>query len=451
MGIFSSRGKRHLDGHKGLTHHDEIIDIRGSVKNIYIPIVLPNRKEIELMVKEGDSVKVGTRIGTRNDFYVPIYSPISGVVKGTVSRFDAINGRPVNHLVIENDFKYTKEESALQVVTLKSSQEEIFAAIKEAGLVGLGGAGFPTYIKYGKPEGIHSLLVNAVECEPYLTTDYHAIKNDAEYLLKGAQLLVKALGADQAIIAFKVHKEDMKDKILGLLPNYENVKIVEVPDAYPMGWERTLVRQVFKKEYNALPSEVGVVVNNAQTVISLGHALLDGEPLHHRLVTVSGDGIVSPNNVICPIYTPANEVIEACGGYVDADINLIPGGPMCGKAVVKDEFALVPQMGALTVLKAVKYEQQACLRCGECTMNCPSGLQPVEIQIAVKKGDVERMLALKAKSCVECGMCSYVCPSHIDVVENMRKAKLQIRVKETKDALAKKQQEAKEASSTSSK
>lgn len=448
MGIFSSRGKRHLDGHKGLTHHNEFIDICGSVKNIYIPIVLPNRKEIELMVKEGDSVKVGTRIGTRNDFYVPIYSPISGVVKGTVSRFDAINGRPVNHLVIENDFEYTREECALRTVNLDNSQEEIFAAIKEAGLVGLGGAGFPTYIKYGNPVGIHSLLVNAVECEPYLTTDYHAIKNDAEYLLKGAQLLVKALGAEQAIIAFKVHKEDMKDKILQLLPNYENVKFVEVPDAYPMGWERTLVRQVFQKEYNALPSEVGVVVNNAQTVISLGHALLDGEPLHHRLVTVSGDGIVSPNNVICPIYTPANEVIEACGGYVDADINLIPGGPMCGKAVVKDEFALVPQMGALTVLKAVKYEQQACLRCGECTMNCPSGLQPVEIQIAVKKGDVERMLALKAKSCVECGMCSYVCPSHIDVVENMRKAKLQIRVKETKDALAKKQQEAKEASSS---
>ena len=438
MGIFSSRGKRHLDGHKDLTHHDEFIDIRGSVKNIYIPLVLPNRKEIELMVKEGDSVKVGTRIGTRNDFYVPIYSPISGVVKGTVSRFDAINGRPVNHLVIENDFEYTKEEGVLKTVTLESSQEEIFAAIKEAGLVGLGGAGFPTYVKYGKPDGIHSLLVNAVECEPYLTTDYHSIKNDAEYLLKGAQILVKALGADQAVIAFKVNKEDMKAKILELLPNYENVKIVEVPDAYPMGWERTLVRQVFKKEYNALPSEAGVVVNNAQTVISLGHALLDGEPLHHRLVTVSGDGVVNPNNVICPIWTPANEVIEACGGYVDADINLIPGGPMCGKAVLKDEFALAPQMGSLTVLKAVKYEQQACLRCGECTMNCPSGLQPVEIQIAVKKGDVERMLALKAKSCVECGMCSYVCPSHIDVVENMRKAKLQIRVKETKDAMANK-------------
>ncbi len=449
MGIFSSRGRKHLDGHKDLTHHDSFIDIRDQVAKIYIPIVLPNRKEIELVVNEGDEVKVGTRIGTRNDFYVPIYSPVSGVVKGKEVRFDVANGRPVNHLVIENDFKYTKEESALNKVTLESSQEEIFAAIKEAGLVGLGGAGFPTYIKYGKPNGIHSLLVNAVECEPYLTTDYHAIKNDTEYLLKGAQILVKALGAEKAVIAFKVHKEDMKERILELLPKYENISIVEVPDAYPMGWERTLVKQVFKKEYNALPSEVGVVVNNAQTVISLGHALLDGEPLHHRLVTVSGDGIVNPTNVICPLWTPASEVIAACGGYVDADINLIPGGPMCGKAVEKDEFALAPQMGSLTVLKAVKYEQQACLRCGECTMHCPSGLQPVEIQIAVKKGDVERMLALKAKSCVECGMCSYVCPSHIDVVENMRKAKLQIRVKETKDALAKKQQEAKEASSTS--
>ena len=207
---------------------------------------------------------------------------------------------------------------------------------------------------------------------------------------------------------------------------------------YPMGWERTLVKQVFGKEYKVLPSEVGVVVNNAQTVISLGHALLDGEVLNKRIVTVSGDGVANPCNVICPIGTPAKELIEACGGYVGDVINLIPGGPMCGKAVVKEDFPLAPQNDALTVLQYVKYDQQACLRCGECTMHCPAGLQPVEIQIAVKKGDVDRMLALQAKSCVECGMCSYVCPSHIDVTDNMRKAKLQIRVKEMKAAAAKK-------------
>lgn len=438
MGIFSSRGRKHLNGHKDLTHSNDYIDLSSSVKNVYFPVITPNRKDIEILVKEGDEVKVGTRIGTRTDFYVPIYSPVSGVVKGIESRYDVASGRPINHLVIENDFKYAKLDNALKKVTLESSQEEIFAAIKEAGLVGLGGAGFPTYVKYGKPDGIHTLLVNAVECEPYLTTDYHSIINDTAYLLKGAQLLVKALGANEAVIAFKVHKDEMKASILELLPEYEGIRIVEVPDAYPMGWERTLVKQVFKKEYNVLPSEVGVVVNNAQTVISLGHALVDGETLSKRLVTVSGDGIVNPANVICPIGTPANELIEACGGYNGEEINLIPGGPMCGKAVTKDDFPLAPQMGSLTVLQHIKYAQQACLRCGECTMHCPSGLQPVEIQIAVKKGDVERMLALNAKSCVECGMCSYICPSHIDVVENMRKAKLQIRIKETKDAMANK-------------
>ena len=434
MGIFSSRGKRHLDGHKDLTHHDEFIDIRGSVKNIYIPLVLPNRKEIELMVKEGDSVKVGTRIGTRTDFYVPIYSPVSGVVKANELRFNATVGRPVNHVVIENDFKYAKLENVLNKVTLDSTQEEIFAAIKEAGLVGLGGAGFPTYVKYNNPKNIHSLLINAVECEPYLTTDYHAIKNDTEYLLKGAQLLVKALGAKEAVVAFKVKKDDMKAKIEELLPQYEGIRIVEVPDAYPMGWERTLIKQVFKKEYNMLPSEVGVVVNNAQTVISLGHALLDGEVLSKRLVTVSGNGVANPTNVICPIGTPASELVAACGGYVGEEIDLIPGGPMCGKAQMKEDFPIAPQIGSLTVLQHVKVESQACLRCGECTMHCPAGLQPVEIQIAVKKGDVQRMLDLKAKSCVECGMCSYVCPSHIEVTENMKKAKLQIRLKEMKAA-----------------
>ena len=217
MGIFSSIGKKHLDGHKELTHYDSFIDICDSVKNVYLPVVSPNLKNIDILVKEGDTVKVGTRIGTRTDFYVPIYSPVSGVVKANEVRFDAACGRPVNHIVIENDFKYAKLENALNKVTLESSQEEIFAAIKEAGLVGLGGAGFPTYVKYNNPVGIHTLLINAVECEPYLTTDYHAIKRDTEYLLKGAQLLVKALGASEEIIAFKVKKDDMKYQISSYL------------------------------------------------------------------------------------------------------------------------------------------------------------------------------------------------------------------------------------------
>ena len=433
MGILSSCGRKHLDGHKDLTHHDSFIDLSDKIGKVYFPVVSPNGKEIELYVKEGDKVKVGTKLGCRLDFYVPIYSSVSGVVVAKEVLFNAAIGRPVSHIVIENDFKYEKEE-VLNKVTLESSKEEIFAAIKEAGLVGLGGAGFPTYIKYNNPNGIHTLLINAVECEPYLTTDYHTIKEDTAYLLKGAQLLKKALGANEAIIAFKVKKDDMKAKILELLPEYEGIRVIEVPDVYPMGWERTLIKQVFKKTYDRLPSEVGVVVNNAQTVIALGHALLDGEVLSKRLVTVSGNGVANPNNVICPIGTSAIELIAACGGYTDEDINLIPGGPMCGKAVVKDEFPIAPQIGSLTVLKHVQQVQQACLRCGECTMHCPAGLQPVEIQIAVKKGDVDRMLALDAKSCVECGMCSYVCPSHIEVTDNIRKAKLQIRLKEMKAA-----------------
>lgn len=433
MGILSSCGRKHLDGHKDLTHHDSFIDLSDKIAKVYIPTVSPNAKDIELYVKEGDKVKVGSKIGCRLDFYVPIYSSVSGVIVGKEVRYNAAIGRPVNHIVIENDFKYEKEE-VLKKVTLESSKEEIFAAIKEAGLVGLGGAGFPTYVKYNNPNGIHTLLINAVECEPYLTTDYHSIKTDTAYLLTGAQLLKKALGANEAVIAFKVNKPDMKAKILELLPEYEGIRIVEVPDVYPMGWERTLIKQVFKKTYDRLPSEVGVVVNNAQTVIALCHALLDGEVLSKRLVTVSGDGVANPNNVLCPIGTLAYELIGACGSYTDEEIHLIPGGPMCGKAALKADFPIAPQMGSLTVLKYVKYFQQACLRCGECTMHCPAGLQPVEIQIAVKKGDVDRMLALDAKSCVECGMCSYVCPSHIEVTDNIKKAKLQIRLQEMKAA-----------------
>lgn len=431
MSLFGSKGRRHLDGHKDLTKHSQIISIvsgENAPKEVYFPTMSPNGKPITYTVNPGDSVKVGTKLGTRTDFYVPIYSSVSGTVKEAKMIYSAQIGRPISHIVIENDGRYECDEP-LKTVTLESSKEEIFEAIKEAGLVGMGGAGFPTYIKYNNPQGIQTLLVNGVECEPYLTTDFFTMQSDVDALLLGCEYLMKASGASNAIIAFKVHKDEVKEAISAKLADHPNIAIQEVPDAYPMGWERTLIKQVFKKEYDRLPSEVGVVVNNAQTVIELGKTLSTGKTVATRLVTVSGNGVKNPTNVLCPIGTLAKEVVAVCGGYVEGDINLIPGGPMCAKALSREDFPILIQMGSLTILKYAAVKADACLRCGECTMTCPAGLQPVELKIAFERKDVDRMEKLNIMSCVECGMCSYVCPSKIDVTDTIKKAKLIYKLK----------------------
>ena len=433
MNIFGTKGKQHIDGHKGLTTSSPILELeKEKVEKVYLPLLSPNGKEIELCVAEGDNVLVGTKYGTRTDFYVPQYSPVSGKVLGKEKRYSAIVGRPIDHLVIENDFNYTEAENVLKIVSLDDSKEVIFEAIKEAGLVGLGGAGFPTYVKYNNPQNIEAIIVNAVECEPYLTTDFFATQQEPEMLCKAVQFLIKVSGASKAIIAYKQHKGVEKEPIEAALEqvvgNYPNVELRRVPDVYPMGWERLLVKTVTGREYNALPSEAGVIVNNVQTVIALGHALLEGKPLTKKLVTVSGDGIASPCNIWCPIGTPAKTLIDACGGYTAEDVNVVPGGPMCGRAVLKDEFPINAQMGAICVFKYKPIKAEPCLRCGACSDHCPMGLQPVELQIALKQKDTERMAKLKGHLCMSCGMCSYICPSKIDVTGNMNKMKLQLKI-----------------------
>lgn len=435
MGLFTSKGRNHIQGYKELTKDlpvERLVDAEND--KYYYPTMAPNRSPITYIPKVGDRVLRGEKIGLRTDFNVPIYSSVSGVVVANEKVFSAQLGIPVNHFVIESDGKGEETKTLNNRVSLESSKEEIFVALKESGIVGMGGAGFPTYVKYQSKTPIDTLIVNAVECEPFLTTDYRASIEEASWLIKGIKLLMKCSGASKCIVAIKEHKDEARDAIIKEIDNPEEISVVEVKDVYPMGWEKVLIKELLNKTYNALPSEVGCIVNNVQTVISVAKVLTTGRYVTERVVTVSGDGVEKVKNVLVPIGIPASRLVEFCGGYKDAEIALIPGGPMCSKSVNNDSFPILLQMGALTVLKYVKVPSQTCLRCGECTMNCPSGLQPVEIQIAVKKGDVERMLALNAKSCVECGMCSYVCPSHIEVTENIRKAKIQIRVHEMKNA-----------------
>jgi electron transport complex protein RnfC len=434
MILFRSLGRRHLDGHKELSKHSDIITLSSKAgAKVYYPTFSPNNKPMNVLVKPGDKVKVGQKIMERTDFYVPIYSSVSGTVLADENVLSAQIGRQIKHLVIENDGLDELAEP-LKTVNLDSSKEEIFAAIKEAGLVGMGGAGFPTYIKYQNPKGIDTLLVNGVECEPFITTDFITMSKEVEFLLTGCELLMKASGASKAIIAIKVHKDEQRDAIKAQLDAHPHISLVEVPDVYPMGWERALIKHVIKKEYNRLPAEAGVVINNGQTVLSLGKVLTTGRTVADRTVTVSGDAVKHPANVVCKIGTLASELIEACGGYVGGQTTLIPGGPMTGKAQTSDKFPIIMQMGALTILKYKEYKEEPCLRCGSCTAHCPAGLQPVEIRNAHKLKDTERMIKLNVMDCVSCGLCSYSCPSHIELTKTMDMAKTVVRFKLTQQA-----------------
>ncbi len=434
MNIFTSLVMRKLDGHKHETCHCDVLSIDNAhIKSIFIPLVGPNGADIELAVKEGDIVKAGTLIGRRKDFEVPIYCSISGTIKGRVNRYNPLVGRATPHFEIENDFRNTSE-APLTTVDFGSSKEQLITAIKNAGLVGLGGAGFPTYVKYQNAKDIETLIINGVECEPYLSADYKVAAIYAEDVLKGAELFRLAAGAQQGIIAIKVHKEAMKEALMAHISAFPQLKVVEVPDAYPMGWERTLVKKLTGRSYDKFPSEAHVLVNNLTTAYVASHALLKGEVMTHRIITLSGNGLASNTNVFVPLYTPMNEIVTFIGGYTQEEVTAFAGGPMSSKAVSDDTFVVQPAMGAFTVIIPMKHHEIACLRCGSCTAVCPANLQPIEIKLALDGDNIDRLLKLDVNRCVECGLCSYVCPSGIEVTEAVRKAKVKVRIAQAKAA-----------------
>ncbi|MCX5775669.1 MAG: RnfABCDGE type electron transport complex subunit C [Firmicutes bacterium] len=439
MDIFSSVGRLHLESHKDLEQAKKLTVLdETKVTKVYLPAVAPNGTDANVLVKAGDHVLVGTRVIERKDFYVPIYSPVSGVVVGIESINHPNIGHPVKHLVIASDGKGEKLPNALKTIDpAKATKDELCLAIKEAGITGLGGAGFPTFIKYTGVKNIDYILLNGAECEPYLTTDYLAMQLYTSEMLQGAELLRLASGAKEVVIAFKVHKEAVKEALDEHIGRFPLIRYVEVPDVYPMGWEKFLIKQIFNRTYDKLPSQAAIIVNNVQTAIAVKRALIDGDVISHRLVSVNGDGVMHPGNILVPIGTPASLIIEALGGYSTEEVYLLPGGPMTAKAAEDDTFPIQAPMGGLTVLKGRFYPDEPCLRCGACTAVCPAFIQPVEIQIALEHKDEERMTQLNVSKCVECGLCAFVCPSKIEVSENMKRAKRYLKFVATRNAVKK--------------
>ena len=421
MSILTGPMRFHLDGQKELTAHKAVLTLP-EPDDLYIPLV-NGRAACTPTVKEGDEVKVRQQIGEPSDafWYVPIFSPVSGTVVGIEKRMTTML-KPGDHLHIRNDHKHTTMQPFKPMNYEAASREELLEFVKKAGMAGLGGAGFPTFNKYSKPEGIELFIINAVECEPYLTADYANSMENAELMREGALALLKLSAAPKGKIAVK---EDKKDLIEVLHKQFDGtpIEVAEVPDIYPAGWERTLIYMLTGKRYDRLPAEAGCILNNVSTCIALGNALKNGMPITTKYLTVSGDGVTTPQNVVAPVGTPASEIIKACGGYVGEDCLLIAGGPMMGRTIPNDQFVIGIANNGLTVLQHREEFSVKCLRCGKCTETCPSGLMPVRINQAEKAKDIDTLKKLSIMDCIECGLCTYICPSKLDVTEGIRRAK----------------------------
>lgn len=407
-----------IDKHK-LTN-DKLL-VYNKPKKVYIPLISGNDTNITILVKKGEYVYKGSIIGKRKgDFRIPIHSSVSGTVLDFEEK-TCFNGEKVKCVVIENDFK-EKIEQKLSVKRSinKYTKEEFLNLLMENGIVGLGGAGFPTYVKY-EPKNINTLIINAVECEPYITADHILAKQKCEEILEAIDAILEINKIKEAIIAIKKENVELKQIFDNYIGTYLKIKIKLVSNVYPMGWERKLIKEVTHKEYDKYPIEEGIVVNNISTIYAIYEALKYNKPLIERIITFSGENLQDKRNVLVKIGTPVSEVLEQL--KVKENSVIVAGGPMMGKKV--EDLVVSANMNCILALENKIDIPTICLKCGKCVEVCPSKLSPVLImRTKVKKDkDINKLKKLHPEKCIECGLCSYICPANLLVRERVKDAK----------------------------
>lgn len=392
-------------------------------KYVYIPLVSGNDKDITVTVKKGEYVYKGSIVGKRKGkFRLPIYSSVSGTVVDFEEKY-YLDGDKVKCVVIENDFKEKIEEKQYVRDSINHyTKKEFIKIIQDRGIVGMGGSGFPTYIKYDSENEIKTLIVNAVECEPYVTADIMLIREKSEEILDAIDAIMEINGIKECFIALKKDNKIIK-KFENYIGTYPRIKIVTVPNIYPAGWERNLVEYITKEKYDVLPIEKGIVVNNVTTIYAIYQALRTNKPLIERIVTFTGDMFKKTQNVYVKIGTSVKDIIESMEGYKrNKDVIFVAGGPMMGKSIPSDDLIVTPNLNCVIAFKNKDNDDAIeCLRCGKCVSHCPAKLSPVLIKDSLNsKKELEN---LKVNKCIECGLCSYVCPSKIKVREYVKQAK----------------------------
>jgi len=370
------------------------------------------------LVAKGDAVKVGQLIGDTDAFVsVPVHSSVSGTVTGIETQRSAAVGEDTL-VVIETDKKQELWEGIK--VPEVSDLPGFVKAVRESGLVGLGGASFPTHIKFNPKniDDVQTFIVNGAECEPFITSDHRTMLEDTQNIIDGTKMVMKYLNIAQGYIAIEENKPDAIEKIDKMLAEQglTNIKTFKLQARYPKGAERVLIYEITGKHCDAgvLPADLGVLVSNCTSVAFLGQYFKDGVPLTKKRMTVDGDAVAEPKNVIAPIGTMIHDVIGFCGGYKSAPKKILMGGPMMGRSVFSDRMPIVKNNNAILAFskeQAYIPEETACINCGRCHQACPFDLLPTGLAEAYQRRDAQKLSDLKVMQCMECGSCSYVCPA----------------------------------------
>lgn len=389
------------------------------------------------VVKRGDKVKVGTMIAEAGGFVsAPIYSSVSGTVFKIDDVFDATGYRkPAIIINVEGDeWEETIDRSdTLETVSAhpELTPEEIVSRIKVAGVTGMGGAGFPTFIKLCPPPGAKAecVILNGVECEPYITSDYRLMMEHADEILVGLDLLMKAAKVDKGYIGIEENKPKAIELFEKKTSNDTRVEIVPLKQKYPQGGEKQLVDAVIHRQVPAppaIPVNVGAIVQNVGTAFAVYQAVMKRKPLFERYTTVTGKKLQKPGNFLVRMGTPMSELISLCGGMPDGDNKVLAGGPMMGKALPTIDVPVCKGTNSVTILSgddAIRKTPQPCIRCAKCVSVCPMGLEPFLLATASAKHLWEKVEQEDITSCIECGSCQFTCPAHRPLLDNIRLGK----------------------------
>lgn len=432
MGFSTFKGGVHPYDGKDLAKDQPIQKIMPKGEMVY-PVSQHIGAPASPIVAVGDRVLRGQKIAEAGGFVsAPIYASVSGTVKAIQPRRTAV-GDMVNSIIVEND-GLMEEVEFHPVEDINSlSKEEILNRIKEAGVVGMGGAGFPTHVKFSpkEPEKIEFIIANCAECEPYLTADYRRMMETPEELVEGMKIVLRLFEGAKGILGVEDNKPDAIEKLQELTKDEPRVEVMPLQTKYPQGGERQLIYATTKREINStmLPADAGCIVDNVETLISIYHAVKFGKPVMERIFTVTGDAVVKPGNFLYCIGMSYAELLEAAGGFKEQPEKIISGGPMMGFSMFELEIPTTKTSSSLLCFlkdEVAASETTACINCGRCVGACPEQIIPSKLAKMSEFGDKAAFEKWNGMECIECGSCSYICPAKRPLAQYIKTMKKQI-------------------------